>query len=254
MYTVPILKKAFDVLNFLVKVQTPSGVTEVSKSLGISKSTTFGILRALEREGLVAKDSTEKKYVIGPGLVDFSRRVIRGADFIAIAHPFVERLVESVDETAFVGVREHDHVKVLDEVEAKKSMKISSPVGTRQPLGAGVFGKIFLSTLDDESVMEYVKEKGLTRYTENSITDRDVYMEAVRRTRELGYAIDLEEYLKGLRAIATLIYSGSTPVAGLWIVGFSSTMSDDRLPRMIEKLKETGKNISARLSSLFVDQ
>jgi IclR family transcriptional regulator, KDG regulon repressor len=193
MYSVPILKKSLDVLKLLVSEQTPAGVTEIAKRLSISKSTTFGILRALEREGFVVKDGTAKKYLIGPELITFCKKVIQGTDFITIARPFVETLVERVGETAFVGVREQDYVKVLDVVEAKKDLKISSPIGTRIRITAGVFGKIFLSTMDDESILKYLSEKGLRRYTENSITDAETYLKAIARTRVSGYALDLEE-------------------------------------------------------------
>lgn len=251
MYSVPILKKTLDVLRMLVDEQAPAGVTDVAKRLSISKSTTFGILRALEREGFVVKDDSAKKYLIGPELIEFSKKVIRGADFITIARPFVEKLVDKVEESAFVGVREQDNVKVLDVVEARKSLKISSPIGTRTPITAGVFGKIFLSTMDPDSAARYLKEKGLPKYTENSITDVSAYLESIGQTRKQGYALDLEEYLKGIRAAATLIYSENVPVAALWIVGFSSTMNDERLPVVVEELVGTARQISSRLSTLY---
>jgi IclR family KDG regulon transcriptional repressor len=252
MYSVPILKKALDVLRLLVDEQTPSGVTDIAKKLSLSKSTAFGILRALEKEGFVVRDNSVKKYVIGHGLIEFSKRVIQGADFITIARPYVEKLVDEVQETAFLGVREQDNVKVLDVVEAKKSLKISSPIGTRTPITAGVFGKIFLSVMENDEVVRYLGEKGLPRYTENSITDIDAYVAAIEETRGQGYALDLEEYMKGLRAVATLIYSENTPGAALWIVGFASSMSDDRLSNMAEALTETARLISQRLSSIFL--
>jgi IclR family transcriptional regulator, KDG regulon repressor len=250
MYSVPILKKALDVLRLLVEEQTPSGVTDIAKKLAISKSTTFGILRALEKEGFVVRDGGLKKYLIGHGLIDFSKKVIRGADFVTIARPFVEKLVDVVEETAFLGVREYDNVKVLDVVEARKSLKISSPIGTRTPITAGVFGKIFLSTMENDAVVRYLKEKGLTRYTDNSITDIDAYLEAIEKTRECKYAVDLEEYMKGLRAMATMVYSETVPIAALWIVGFASSMSDDKLPGMAEQLTGAARLVSERLTSL----
>jgi hypothetical protein len=51
-----------------------------------------------------------------------------------------------------------------------------------------------------------------------------------------------------MRAIATLIYSGHFPVASVWIVGFTSSMSDEKLPHMISSLKSTAEEISTKLS------
>ena len=76
------------------------------------------------------------------------------------------------------------------------------------------------------------------------------FLEEIELTRRTGYGVDREEYLKGLRAIAGLIYAGSTPVGAVWIVGFSHSMKDEKLSRMIQHLKETTALISERLTHL----
>jgi DNA-binding IclR family transcriptional regulator len=78
--------------------------------------------------------------------------------------------------------------------------------------------------------------------------DIDEYLREIERTRQRGYAVDLEEYLKGMRAIAALIYFGHFPIAAVWIVGFAASMSDEKFPRIINSLKNTTELISMRLS------
>ena len=56
MYNAPILKKAVEVIKLIVKENKPLGVTDISRSLSISKSTTFGILKSLEEEGFLVQD------------------------------------------------------------------------------------------------------------------------------------------------------------------------------------------------------
>ncbi len=251
MYSAPLLKKAIEILKLIAADTAPLGVTDISKKLGISKSTTFGILKALEGEGFLYKEPVSKKYSIGQALVDLSQQVFKGIEITTIARPHLEKLEELVDETVFLGIMEENKVKVLDVIEARKPFKITSPIGTKFPITASVLGKVFLSALDDEEVKRLLKEIGLPRYTENSITDPARFLEEIEKTRRIGYGIDSEEYLKGIRAIATLIYAQDKPVGAIWIVGFAHAMKDEKLPRMIQHLKETEKIVSARISHLY---
>jgi IclR family transcriptional regulator, KDG regulon repressor len=248
MYNAPILKKAVEVLKLIVKENKPLGVTDIARVLSLSKSTTFGILKSLEEEGFLVKDGQSKKYTTGNTLFELSKKILRTTDVAVTARPHLARLMAGVDETVFLGIREEDSVKVLDVLEPQKEFKISSSIGTRFGLTVGVFGKIFLSSMEDREVVDLLSQKGLRRYTENSITDVDRFLKEIEKTRAQGYAVDLEEYLTGMRAIAALIYSGHFPVAAVWIVGFTSSMSDDKLPSMITSLKNTVEEISTRLS------
>jgi DNA-binding IclR family transcriptional regulator len=254
MYNAPALKKALEIVKLIVREKKPLGVTEISRALAISKSTAFGILKSLEEEGFVLKIDSTKKYMTGKGLFELSKSVLRATDLTSIARPFLEKLVELVDESVFLGTRENDVVKVLDVVTPEKELKISSPVGARFAITAGVIGKIFLSLLKNEEILDFFAEHELPRYTESSITDPAQFVEEIEKTRVRGYAVDFEEYLKGMRAVATLIYSGQVPVGAIWIVGFTSSLNDEKLPHVITHLTHTAEEISSRLAPFYTEK
>jgi len=248
MYNAPILKKAVGVIKLIAREHKALGVTEIARSLSISKSTTFGILKSLEEEGFLAKDPSSKKYSTGSTLLELSRKILRTPDVAVTARPHLERLLEAVDETVFLGIREEEIVKVLDVLEPRKEFKISSSLGSRHPLLAGVVGKIFLSSMDEREARELLSRKGLRQYTENSIVSTDLFLRELERTRVDGYAVDLEEYLKGVRAVGALIYSGDFPVAGVWVAGFANSLSDEKLPMVIKHVKAAADEIRKDLS------
>ncbi len=153
-----------------------------------------------------------------------------------------------MDETVFLGIREDEAVKVIDVVEPQKEFKISSSLGSHMPLVAGVTGKIFLSAMSNGEVVKLLSQKGLRRYTENSIVDIEQFLLEVELTRARGYAVDLEEYMKGIRAVGALVYSGHFPVAGIWVVGLTNSLSDEKLPMVISQVKLAAEQISINLS------
>lgn len=249
MYNAPVLKRALGIIQLIVKEQRHLGITEIAQRLLINKSTAFGILKSLEEQGFIVKDKSSKKYGMGEQLFELSRMVFRRTDLAAIAKPFLERLVELVEETVFMGVKTDDHLKIIQVVEAKKDLKISSPIGTCLPIFAGAAGKACLSAMKDREIEELLKKKGLIHFTENSLTDTEQFMKEIYRTRRMGYAIDLEEYIKGIRGIAALIHSGEEPVAALWVAGFTSSMNDQKLPKIARHLLLAAQMIGSRVSS-----
>jgi DNA-binding IclR family transcriptional regulator len=248
MYNAPVIKKTFEVLRLIAGSNKSLGVTEIAKTLSLSKSTVFGILKALQDSGFIAKSKTSKKYAIGQELFKLSKVVLQGDVLTMIARPFLEKLVELVDETVFLCAREENSVKVLDTIETSKKLKISSPIGTKFPITAAAFCKVFLSSMDDNEIKVYLKECGLPKYTENSISDIDKYLEEIAKVRQRGYSLDFEEYHMGVRGIAALICAKGYPVTSVSILGFTGSMTEDKLNDMAKHLTDTAREISDRLS------
>lgn len=252
MYNAPIIKKALEIIELITVENKPLGVTDIAKSLSLSKSTVFGILKALQESGFIAKNRSTKKYIIGQELLELAKKVLRGGELTTVARPFLEKLAEISDETVFLCIREDHIIKVLDTIEAKKTLKISSPVGTKLPITASVLCKVFLSPFNNDEIRDFLKELGLPQYTENSITDIELFIDEVDKTRKTGYGLDLEEYLKGVRAIATLVYSQDVPVGAICILGFTGSMTDDKLSAMAMNILDTAQKISKNLSQLNI--
>jgi IclR family KDG regulon transcriptional repressor len=248
MYSAPVIKKTFEVLKLIVCSNRSLGVTEIAKTLSLSKSTVFGILKALQDTGFIAKSKTTKKYAIGQELFNLSKTVLQGDVLTMIARPFLEKLVDLVDETVFLCAREGDVVKVLDTIETSKKLKISSPIGTKFPITAAAFCKAFLASMDDNEIRDFLKEQGLPKYTDNSITDIDKYLEAIAKVRQSGYSLDFEEYHMGVRGIAALIYAKGYPITSVCILGFTGSMAEDKLNDMAKHLMNIAREISNRLS------
>lgn len=242
------LRKALAVIKLIVDQNRPLGVTDIAGSLSLNESTTFGILKSLEEEGFLIKDSQSQKFSTGSALLDLLQKIARAKDVTVAARPHLVRLVENVQETVFLGVREDDVVRVVDVIEPNKSLKISSRVGTTFDITSGIVGKVLLAAMDREQAVDLLSKKGLQKRTENTIVDVEEYVRELEKTRTQGYALDSEEYLKGMRAIAVPVYSGSFAVAVVWIVGFKAFMIDEKIPRMIVSLKNAAEQVSTALS------
>lgn len=235
------------IIHSVVGSQKGLGVSELAKRLKMGKSTVHGITSALEDLGVLVREPIHKKYSVGYTLLELGKRAYSRMELRDIARSPMERLMESVYETVFLGVVNGDHITILDVVESPNEMKITSPPGTRIPLLAGAAGKVFLSQLEQRKVKEILKRMELIRYTKNSIVDPKRFLEEVEEAKRNGYAVDDEEYLLGVRAVASPIQGISGTQAAIWVVGFTSRLNDEKMKRVVEKICETTDEINKSL-------
>jgi len=246
-YSAPSVKKAFRILDALSNSPRGLGVTDLSKQLKIGKSTVLGITTALEELGLLVRDPVQKKYSVGYTLLELGRRAHTKMELKEIARRPMENLMAKVGETIFLGVLNRDHVTIVDVVESPNEMKITSPPGTRLPLLVGATGRVLLSQLEREKAQQIVQKLGLKRYTSKSVIDSRQFLKEVGKAREKGYAIDQEEYILGVRAVAAPIQAATLPPAAIWVVGFTSTLDDKKLGIVITEMQKAVQEISHSL-------
>ena len=246
-YQAPSVKKAFQILRLISNADRELGISDLAKTLGIGKSTVHGITSALEELGAIMRDPSTKRYTLGLTLFELGRSAYSQTNLRDIARPFMEELMERAQESVFLGALNGDHVTILDIIESRQDLKITSPIGTTIPLTAGATGKVVLASMEEEKAMEYIRAKGLTRYTENTITDPEAYIQEIRRVREEGYATDYEEYISGVRAIVSPIKRERHMISAIWVVGFKASLDDLKMKTLLGATKEASEKISRRI-------
>lgn len=246
-YQAPSVKKAFQILKLISDTDGGIGISELSKSLGIGKSTVHGITVALEELGTLIRDPVTKRYTLGFTLLELGRSAHSQIDLKDVTRPVMEDLMERTRESVFVGVLNGERVTILDIVESKQDLKMTSTRGSTIPLLAGAVGKVFLANMGDERAMEIIQKKGLPRFTEHSISDPQRYLQAIKVAREKGYATDYEEYILGVRAVASPIKGENHLISAIWVVGFKTSLDDQKMKMVINATKESAEEISRRI-------
>ena len=254
MYQAPIVKKAFQILQLIAGEDRQMTISDLSRELGINKSTVHGITKALEETGALYRDNESKRYALGTAIFELARADYSRKDLKEIARPLMEKLMRSTGQSVFLGICSGSHVSIIDIVESAQDLKITSPVGTRVPLLAGALGKAFLACMDKTQALSLIDELGLRSYTANSIINPKRYMEKVEQARETGYGLDDEEYIEGVRAVAAVINRSGHPMAAVWIVGFTPSMDSGTLQSIAAETKRTAEEIARKTKSQLADR
>src|SRR5271165_299434 len=247
---VPAVDKAFRLLTALSESAEPLGVSQLSRTLGLGKSTVHGLVTTLERLGIIESPLGAKRYRLGPGLFALASRSAAQRDLRDIARPALERLAAVTEQTSFLGVPAEDHVTILDLIHGRPTMSISAPIGSAIPLLAGAVGKAVVSAWDEQRRAEFFGQGRLPAFTLNTIRDVPHYMEAVKAAADDGAATDIDEYVDGMRAAAAPVFGPDHElIAVLWVAGFSRHVDRERLAEMANEVAKEAADISRLLGA-----
>ena len=248
----PMVERAFRLLDLLSVTEEGLTLSDLARSLKMSKSSIHGLLKTLESIGAI-EQVEDRRFVLGPRIYDLAQTYIQRAGLRHYALPAMRRLAISSGETVCLGRVEQKGVRIVECVvdEGKQAgLHIAARRGMRIPLLAGAFGAFALATWPLAQRENYLRTHPLPRFTEHSITDPQQLLARVEEVVRTGISIDHEEYLNGVNAVSTPIYgAGGTLVALLWIVGFASRFKDEVLDRAAEQLRAEAETVSQALGA-----
>jgi IclR family KDG regulon transcriptional repressor len=247
-YKAPAVEKAFQIIKLIARRDKSLTLSDLSRELGISKSTLHGIARTLEEMGIIYRNTKTRRYALGITLFELARTVYARMDLRETARPIMEDLMRSTQQTVFLGIRSGDHVSIVDIVESTRNLKITAHIGARLPLLVGATGKIFMAIMEDQQADQFIRTMKLRRDTERSITDPERYIEEVRKARDCGYALDDGEYIQGVRAVAASIHAQGQPMSAIWVVGFTQSMATEEMETIALETKRAADTILSKFN------
>jgi DNA-binding IclR family transcriptional regulator len=240
------------ILNILGKSPQGLSVGELSQKTGFPKGTTHRLLTSLAYFDHVRQDSMTKNYHLGFKLVELGNRVLSQLDFRTEAHPFLIELAELAKETVHMVILDRGEVLYVDKVDAGQhagGLRMASMLGSRIPTHCSAVGKVMLAFLPEGKLVEILRDKGLPRRTENTITDIEELKTHLQHIREQGYALDDEENEKGIKCIGAPIRDQSGQVIAAISISVPGirVRTDTLLTTHKDQVTETAERISQKL-------
>ena len=240
------------ILDILGQSSQGISIRDLSEKIKLPKGTTHRLISSLAYFGYARQDSKTRNYFLGFKLVELSNLLLSQLDLRKEAEPFLRDLAERTKETVHMVFLDRGEIVYIDKVELDHNpsgLRMASRVGLRNPAHSSAVGKVLLSHLDEEELNLLIKEKGLPKRTENTITDPIQLKEHLKAVRTQGCAVDDEENERGIRCVAAPIYNET----GKAVAAVSISVPAFRVTKKVvqETLKkevmETAFKISERL-------
>jgi DNA-binding IclR family transcriptional regulator len=215
--------------------------------MSLHKSTAHRSLMVLERSGLIER-TQENRFRLGLKLYELGNRAVEQIDLRARVHPFFRRLSMQVGETVHLSILQKTSVVYLDKVEPNRKVRMSSKIGSSNPVYCTAMGKAILAFQPEETVEQILANMQFARYTRKTLCSREMLLKYLERVRRRGYAIDDEEIELGIRCIGAPIFDGDHQViAAASVSGPSSRITAQSVPTIADHLLRCCRDISASL-------
>jgi len=240
--------RALDILESFGVDNKELGVTEISRILGLHKSTVYGLLNTMENRGYIVQNPSSGKYRLGLKLFELGCRVEKSMDLKKITDYYLEMLRQETGETVHLAIMDSQEVVYIDKKEGLESMRMVSQVGKRLPLHCSAIGKVLFAYLDQDRIEKIINEKGLLKMTAKTITDPSLLKEELDEIKVKGYAIDNEEIAEGLVCVAAPIRNYSNEViAAISVAGPKARIDSGKLEAVKESVLQISQAISDKL-------
>jgi DNA-binding IclR family transcriptional regulator len=248
-YLIQAVSHALDLLEQFNGEVDELGVTELSKRLKLHKNNVFRLLATLESRGYIEQNKVTENYRLGLKTLELGQTFIKQMGLLRQSKPVLEGLVRECNETTYVAILRDFYIIYLDAVETDMTVRVVPRVGSRLPAYCTAAGKVQIAHMSDEELDHFLDSKELKRYTNNTITDRDVLKKQLKTIAEEGYAIDNEELDIGVKCVSAPIRDYTRRIIGaVSISGPSMRFPDDRITNeLIPMVLRAAEEISAKL-------
>ena len=197
---VPAIGHAFSILKLLGSARTPMGVTAIARSLELSPSSCFNLLKTLLAEGMVDFDTSSKKYNLGLGLLQMAHLAAPRVDVIRVAMPLMDELAETHDVACGLWrISEQERLILISLSESAAATRIRLLVGQRQPVYAGATGRAIAAA---RNVPSRELRASFTTIRWGHPVSFERYVEQVKMTYKRGWAVDDGLFLRGVTTVA----------------------------------------------------
>jgi IclR family acetate operon transcriptional repressor len=226
------------------------GVRDIARMTGLSTSTTHRLLAAMQANRLV-RQTRERRYGLGPLLVQLARSGAIPTTLHDAAHSLMTKLRDEVDET--IGLHEllpTGERAVVEQAESRQELRRTyTDIGVPLPLPHAAPGKVILSVLPLEQ-QDRLLNRPIEPVTPLTVTDPDVVRLELAQARRAGWLASRSERSPGICAVAAAIFDHTGAVIGaLSLSAPELRMDDARVEDLGERIKAAAWQISETLGA-----
>jgi len=213
---VPAVLRASQVLDTLASSREPFTLAELTRQLGLPKSSILGLCNTLAATGLVTRHA-DGRFGLGVRLVDLAHAYLAGVDLTREFSNVWDEVGPFSRDGVVLAVLDGTDVVYVACRQGEVPLGVAYRIGMRLPASCTATGKALLSTLPDSRLHELYDGVELARPTPHSRADIAALIEDIHESRSRGYALDDQETREGMICVGAPVFdaSGAAAVAAV---------------------------------------
>jgi DNA-binding IclR family transcriptional regulator len=237
------------VLGTVAAASSSVSIAEIAATLEMSESTTYRVVQALRRSGLVSRVG-RSGVRLGPAVFSLARSGQRqiADDVPMIALPFMKDLVEIVRETVILTVPHGLDVVCLETVEGPQPLHVSFPRLSVAPLYAGS-AVAALAHLDARLVSLVIDSARGRHYADGQEVTEQHLNRQIASVLEQGHVVSRGEVDPHATSVGVPLFEGvGHCVAAMSVAAPTERVTAETLSRLIRAIASVGDAISRHLT------
>lgn len=246
-YMVQPVVRALAVLRHIAAGNRCRNSSRTAKAIGINRTTLIRILATLEKERIIEALPDDGGYRLGTGLISLASEALNERGIIQVARPVLKGLVDKLNLSAHLGVREGREIVYLARETPVSHLASTVREGTRLAAHATTIGRILLSELSRDELAELYRNAPLEAFTEKTRTTLDDLAAQLESDRARGYSWSVANFEPEIGSAAAPVYDHrGEAVAAINVTGHTSLFDEpgETSERIVTALKSAAQEIS----------
>jgi len=242
------LARALRVLEATAANGGSATLAEIARKTALPRSTAHHLLRALVEFGYLVQGGDARAYTLAPKLFRLTGRTWTGEQLAEISIPFLNELSRRTGEGTSLAILRNGVVTVVAKRDPEGPVRVVQEVGATRPIYCTAVGKALAAWLPAGELDRIIGRTLFETKTPKTITTPAAFRRELARIRAIGFAVDNEEHIEGIRCIASPVRDHSGEVrASLCVVGPKNRLPQRRLAEVRKSLTAVAADLAARL-------
>jgi len=241
--------KSFKIIEVFQLNNRALTLNKIAAGARTSVSSAHRLVSTMQQIGILRTDASGR-YLLGPKLAEIGDQARLVASPQRTLNEIVGELAVSINETVHVGMLRGNMVHYVAKAETPGSLRIATRTGMDLEAYCTGIGKMLLASAETKTIARYLRSGEFVKLTPNTITGKAQLRRELTKICARGYAIDDEEFEKGVKCIAVpiLMEGGDKAPASLSISGPAFRIDQYDVEEFVSKLQCFASVISQRVT------
>lgn len=250
-YLVPGLERGLRILSEFSPREPVLGAPELSKRLGIPRTTVFRLLQTLESLGFIERAGGDRNYRLGVAVLRLGFEYLASLELTDLGLPILEQLRDATGLTSHIVIRDGRDVVFVAKAQSQEPIfsSVRVNVGTRLPAHATIHGHVLMGDLTLEELRALYPEDTLEQFTPYTPGDVSALYARVREDVERGYAVSQSSFERGISVVSAPVRDGSGRIVAVVTVTLPrAQLGEGTEGELIGKVRQAADDLSMRLN------
>lgn len=190
--TLQTVDRALELLDLMASSSEKMSVIEISKALNVTRTGAYNLLNSLMARNFVEKDTANNKYHIGYRFLELGACYRYQYPFVTVAERGIYALSRKWTHQINLSIYKSPCQVLFLVTKATESIQRTAQ-RVILPAYTSASGKLLMSYLPEEQLMQDISQTELRKFARQTITDKDLLLANLEEIRSNGYSVEREE-------------------------------------------------------------